>query len=384
MSNKRALSRYQLLNDKKANTYEKEVAPSTPSGKDVGLENYGSGKLSIAEERHNTEMADIDRQHREAVRQQALARADSKREAYIAHERLQKYLPQVQAAAGTGGMGLSETAKVQGLNAYLGQRSAADAAYATGVSELEASKQVAERESLQRYLDTKEAVEAERSAAVGSMVGSKAAAYQGADGKLSLEDYQKLSDYVEQNRHHMTPDDQVLMDLTLEGYREQVRTDAEQMAINKTDFVTKGVTLSGGTELWRGISNFNDGNNFTVKDASGAEYKVELDAKDGPVADESVLAVARQTKQGDIFAYGGKLYLNNGSDEVYGIRSQGGKDQADWNALYDLFFQGGAGKKTESEDKVQTLAVYGPPAPTQKPVTYSGSHYDRRPYSSYS
>lgn len=364
MSNKRALSRYQLLNDKKANTYEKEVAPSTPSGKDVGLENYGSGKLSIAEERHNTEMADIDRRHREAVRQQAQQRADSKREAYIAHERLQKYLPQVQAAAGTGGMGMSETAKVQGLNAYLGQRSAADAAYASGVSELEASKQAAERESLQRYLDTKEAVEAERSAAVGSMVGSKAAAYQGADGKLSLEDYQKLSDYVEQNRHHMTPDDQVLMDLTLEGYREQVRTDAEQMAVDNAKLVTKGATFEG-------ISDFKDNKNLVIK-AGGAAYKVQLNAPgDTPVTDADVLAAGGQVNSGAIFGFGNKLYLKHNGD-VYAIEARDNSYKEDYDTLYKLFFDGGTGK---GGDKVQTLEAYGSGSSSGRTVMLNGERW---------
>lgn len=212
------------------------------------------------------------------------------------------------------------------------------------------ARQEEERATLQDYLDTKEAVEAQRSAAVGSMVESKAQSYAGTDGKISLEDYQRLADFVDQHRDSMTPDDQALMALTLEGYREQVRSDAEQMAVSKTEFVDKGVKLDGG------LTNYGlDGNNFTVKDASGAEYKVELDAKDGPVVDESVLQAAKQASLGDIFAYGGRLYLNNGS-EVYGIRSQGGNDQKDWNALYDLFFQGGAGK---GENKVQTLAAYG-------------------------
>lgn len=393
---KNELSKYQLLNSKTANTYEKEGTSTASASSGVSLEDYGSGRMSVAEERRDAETAAIgkqydtqqslaDEQQRAALRQQAQQRADSKREAYIAHERLQKYLPQAQAAAGTEGMGMSETAKINSLNAYLGQRSAADAAYATGVADLEAAKKAADTERslarqqaeqaiLQDYLDTKEAIEAEKSAAVGTMVESKANSYAGTDGKLSPEDYRKLSDYVDQHRGMMTADDQILMDLTLEGYRDQVRTDAEQMAVDKSEFATKGVTLSGGTTLGRGISVFNDGNNFTVKDANGAEYKVELDAKDGAVTDAAIVEAAKQTKKGDIFAYGNKLYLNNGT-EVYGIRSRGGNAESDWTALYQLFFEGGPGKATESENKVQTLAAYGNGSTNEQVVNLNGTLY---------
>lgn len=323
------------------------------------------GKVDAAEQRHNAEMEAIkkrhetqqalaDQQHSAALRQQAQQRADSKREAYIAHERLQKYLPQAQAAAGTGGMGMSETAKVQGLNAYLGQRSMADAAYASGVAELEAAKKVAdteralsrqeaERISLQDYLDTKQVSAEEMSDAVGSIVGSKMENYRGTDGKISLEDYRRLEDYVSEHRDQLTAGDAALLDLTLQEYREQIRTEAEQMAVDKDKFTVKGVTLSGKNTLWQGISDFDDGNNFTVMDAAGNEYKVELDAKNGAVIDPEVLAAAKQTEAGEIFGIGNKLYLNNGTD-VYGIRSQGGNDQKDWDALYKLFFENGEGR----------------------------------------
>ncbi len=338
-------------------------------------------RYDVAEEKERA-------QYNAAIRQQRAARSSAKREAYIAHERLQKYLPQARAVQGIEGMGMTETAKVLGLNAYLGNRSAADAAYAAGVRDLDAQllesqserelaraqeeaaakdtylkesdsllreyrqklddkareeaeaelAYLAEREALLREYREKEETKASeeaaaRSTAVGTMLQGMSDQAFGSDGKLSQEGYNTLEAYLDANRDKVSPLDAELYDMTLEGYRNQIRSEAEQMALDKTDFIDVGVTLAGG------ISNFDDdGNNFKVKDASGNTYKVELDAPNGAVTDGEVLARANMTNKGDIFAYGGKLYLDNGS-EVYAIRSQGGFDQDDWDALYNLFFK---------------------------------------------
>lgn len=416
-----ALDRYKIKQDSINTRYAGLGEPGAEAEYVRPAEDRYNAKLEGIGTRYDTAAEKEREQYRAAVREQRAARSAAKREAYIAHERLQKYLPQARAVQGIEGMGMTETAKLQGLNAYLGNRSAADAAYAAGVRDLDtqllknqserelsraqeeaAAKDTylresdsllreyrqkvedkareeadaalayqAEREALLREYREKEEREAAEEAAARSKAVTDALAAQAeqmflssADGKISQEDYNTLEAYVDANQEKLSPlEAELIRDITLEGYRKQIRSEAEQMAMDKNAFTTKGVKLSGGSKAWQGISNFKDGNNFTVKDASGNSYKVELDAPNGAVTDGEVLLAAKKTYQGDIFGIGNRLYLNNGS-EVYAIRSQGGGDQDDWDALYKLFFEGGSGKTSAGgSDQVQTLAVYGPPAP---------------------
>lgn len=406
---KPALDRYKIKQDSISTRYAGVTAPGAQEEYVRPAEDRYNAKLEGIGTRYDTAAEKEREQYRAAVREQRAARSAAKREAYIAHERLQKYLPQARAVQGIEGMGMTETAKLQGLNAYLGNRSAADAAYAAGVRELDtqllknqserelsraqeeaAAKDTylkesdsllreyrqkvedkareeadaalayqAEREALLReYREKEESEAAARSAAVGTMLDGMAQQLYGTDGKISAEGYGELEAYLNANRDKLLPLDAELMDMTLEGYRKQIRSEAEQAAMDKNAFTTKGVKLSGGSNAWQGISNFKDGNNFTVKDASGNSYKVELDAPNGAVTDGEVLLAAKKTNQGDIFGIGNRLYLNNGS-EVYAIRSQGGGDQDDWDALYKLFFEGGSGKTSAGgSDQVHTLSSY--------------------------
>jgi len=389
-----ALDRYKIKQDSISTRYAGVSEPGAEAEYVRPAEDRYNAKLEGIGTRYDTAAEKEREQYRAAVREQRAARSAAKREAYIAHERLQKYLPQARAVQGIEGMGMTETAKLQGLNAYLGNRSAADAAYAAGVRELDtqllknqserelsraqeeaAAKDTylkesdsllreyrqkvedkareeadaalayqAEREALLReYREKEEREAATRSEAVGTMLDGMAQQLYGTDGKISAEGYGELEAYLNANRDKLLPLDAELMDMTLEGYRKQIRSEAEQMAMDKNAFTTKGVKLSGGSKAWEGISDFKDGNNFTVKDASGNSYKVELDAPNGAVTDGEVLLAAKKTNQGDIFGIGNRLYLNNGS-EVYAIRSQGGGDQDDWDALYKLLFEGGSGK----------------------------------------
>ena len=409
---KPALDRYKIKQDSINTRYAGVTAPGAQEEYVRPAEDRYNAKLEGIGTRYDTAAEKEREQYRAAVREQRAARSAAKREAYIAHERLQKYLPQARAVQGIEGMGMTETAKLQGLNAYLGNRSAADAAYAAGVRELDtqllknqserelsraqeeaAAKDTylkesdsllreyrqkvedkareeadaalayqAEREALLReYREKEEREAATRSEAVTDALAAQAEQMflSSADGKISQEDYNTLEAYVNANQEKLSPlEAELIRDITLEGYRKQIRSEAEQAAMDKNAFTTKGVKLSGGSRAWQGISNFKDGNNFTVKDASGNSYKVELDAPNGAVTDGEVLLAAKKTDQGDIFGIGNRLYLNNGS-EVYAIRSQGGGDQDDWDALYKLFFEGGSGKTSAGgSDQLQTLSAY--------------------------
>ncbi len=313
--------------------------------------------------------------HDAAIRQQAAARSAAKREAYIAHERLQKYLPQARAVQGIEGMGMTETAKVQGLNAYLTNRSAADAAYASGVADLEAEKlraqterdlaraseesaardtylaergSILEKYRLEQEAEAKEEAKA-KSTAVGTMLSEMAEQQYGADGKMSQEGYNTLAAYLDANRDKVSPLDAELYDMTLEGYRKQIRSEVEQEAFDRDAFTVKNATFAD-------ISKFEDNKNLTVK-VGGNSYRVQLNAPgDAPVSDATVTAAARQAREGDVFGLGGKLYLKH-NGEIYGIEERSNSAKGEYTALYELFFGDGSNGGA-SQNQVQTLSAY--------------------------
>ncbi|MBE6585071.1 MAG: hypothetical protein E7645_00930 [Ruminococcaceae bacterium] len=341
------------------------LAPYADGSSTVETEPYDDryrAELEAIDKSYGTQQSLADSQHRVALRQQAQKRSDSKRESYIAHERLQKYLPQARAVSGIEGMGMTETAKIQGLNAYLGERSAADAVYQAGVSQLEGAKQIADTEretakqqakqsALSAYLDRKESAAEQESAAVGSILDSQASKYFGNDGKISEKGYQALEAYVNANRDKMTETDRRLVELTLEGYRNQIRSEKEQEAYSSNEFTDKGATFGG-------ITKFENNKNLVIKTEDGNEYRVQLNAPDNSsVIDAEVLDAAQNTKTGEVFGFRKKLYLNHHGD-IYAIEARDNSYKEDYDTLYKLFFEGGDGKKTESEDKVQTLSSY--------------------------
>ncbi|MBO5110534.1 MAG: hypothetical protein J6D21_07445 [Clostridia bacterium] len=400
---KPALDRYKIKQDSINTRYAGVTAPGAQEEYVRPAEDRYNAKLEGIGTRYDTAAEKEREQYRAAVREQRAARSAAKREAYIAHERLQKYLPQARAVQGIEGMGMTETAKLQGLNAYLGNRSAADAAYAAGVRELDtqllknqserelsraqeeaAAKDTylkesdsllreyrqkvedkareeadaalayqAEREALLReYREKEEREAATRSEAVTDALAAQAEQMflSSADGKISQEDYNTLEAYVNANQEKLSPlEAELIRDITLEGYRKQIRSEAEQEAFDRGAFTVKNATFAD-------ISKFEDNKNLTVK-VGGNSYRVQLNAPgDAPVSDATVTAAARQAREGDVFGLGGNLYLKH-NGEVYGIEERSNSAKGEYTALYDLFFGDGSNGGA-SQNQVQTLSAY--------------------------
>lgn len=316
---------------------------------------------------YGTQQKVADDQHEAAVKAQEAARREANRQAYIGQELIQKYLPQYQAAQGTLGMGASATEAANAYNAYLGRVSGNNANYADNVAELDAAKAIAdanrkqaqaadEKDVLDYYREKEDLAAEQASAGFEGMLAQRAGYLmeQAADGKLSQADYDSLLAYANINRGRLTPAGwQNVQDL-LEGYKLNIRTSDEQSSLDKNAYIEKGVTLS------RGLSDYSDpGNNFWVKDANGKEYAVELV---GETQDSTVIDQANKADSGEVFAYGGKLYLKSGS-KVYEIDRRKISKHDEFEALYDLYF--GNGKQQEQKVNAESSSTERVPALTK-------------------
>ena len=131
----------------------------------------------------------------------------------------------------------------------------------------------------------------------------------------------------------------------LEEYRLAIRGEEEQAALDRRGYLEKGVTVS------KAPGKYKPGKNLTVTDGNGAAYSVELGEE---VLDQSVLDQADKADSGEVFAYGGKLYLKQ-DQTVYAVERRNGQ-KGDYTSLYDLYM----GRSEQETVDVST------PAPKQK------------------
>ena len=282
--------------------------------------------------------------HQAAVKAQETARQSANRQAYIGSELLQKYLPQYQAMQGTSGMGTSQTDAAAAMNAYFGQVSENNAGYAETVAALEQAKaeRDAQRESelrdkkydaVSRYDYERQQMAEEESTGLLGLMSGRADGYYGSDGKLSVEDYHKLFDFYAENESRLTETGKRNAKDMLAEYKMAIRDAEEQAAMDRNKYINKGVVLSGG--LLGGLSDYGKvGNNFRVKDADGNEYAVELGEQ---VNDQTVIDVANRANSGEIFAYGGKLYLKK-DHTAYAVNRRERTKHDEYESLYNLYF----------------------------------------------
>lgn len=283
--------------------------------------------------------------HQAAVKAQETARQSANRQAYIGSELMQKYLPQYQAMQGTGGMGTSQTDAAAAINTYFGQVSANNAGYAENVAALEQAKaeRDAQREAelrdkkydvMSRYDDKRQQMAETESTGLLGLMSGRADGYYGSDGKLSPEDYRNLWEFYTANEGRLTEAGKRNAQDMLAEYKLSIRDAEEQAAMDRNKFINKGVVLSGGLSDYGKV-----GNNFRVKDAAGNKYAVELGEQ---VGDQEVIAMADRANSGEIFAYGGKLYLKK-DHTVYEVNRREQTKHDQYESLYELYFGGGSG-----------------------------------------
>lgn len=289
--------------------------------------------------------------HASAVKAQGQARQAANREAYIGSELMQKYLPQYQAMQGTAGMGTSQTDAAVAYNAYLGRVSDNNASYARNVAALDQQKAETdaqrEAEKREREFAIRDVYEGERqmmaqdeSDGLLSLMAGRAEGYYGTDGKISSEDYEDLAAFYAANEARLTEAGKRNAQDLLGEYKLAIRDAEEQAAIDRRGYVEKGITVA------KNPVSYEPGRNLTVKDGSGSTYSVKLGEA---VADQDVMSQADKADSGEVFAYGGKLYLKQ-DQTVYAVERRNGQ-KGDYTSLYDLYMgRSGADEKQETAE----------------------------------
>lgn len=296
--------------------------------------------------------------HEAAVKAQETARQSANRQAYIGSELMQKYLPQYQAMQGTSGMGTSQTDAAAAMNAYLGRVSANNAGYAENVAELDRQKTELDyqREAEKRqkafsirdvYEGERQALAEEESAGLLGLMSGRADGYYGADGKISTEDYQNLLAFYQTNEGRLTEAGKRNAQDMLAEYKLAIRDAEEQAAVDRLGFIEAGGKVS------KAPAAFEEGKNFEITGADGERYRVQIA---GEATDEAVLREASKVDSGEVFGYGGRLYIRN-QDKVYAVDERSHSYKDEFSELYELYF--GRGDKGETQEAVEVDSTKG-------------------------
>lgn len=289
--------------------------------------------------------------HQAAVKAQETARQSANRQAFIGNELMQKYLPQYQAMQGTGGMGTSQTDAAAAMNAYFGQVSENNAGYAENVAALEQAKaeRDAQRESelrdkkydaASRYDYERQQMAEEESTGLLGLMSGRADGYYGSDGKISPEDYQNLWEFYTANEGRLTEAGKRNAQDMLAVYKLAIRDAEEQAAVDRLGFIEAGGKVS------KAPAAFEEGKNFEITGADGERYRVQIA---GEATDEAVLREASKVDSGEVFGYGGRLYIRN-KDKVYAVEERSHFYKDEFSELYELYF--GRGDKGETQEAV--------------------------------
>ena len=280
--------------------------------------------------------------HAAAVKEQRVQRQEANRQEYIGSELMAKYLPQYQAMQGTGGMGTSQTDAAAAYNAYLGRVSGNNAAYAGNVAALDQQKveRDAQRdaERQEREFSIRDAYESERqtlaeeeSAGVLGLIEGRGQGYYGTDGKISQADYDKLVEFYKQNEGRLTEAGKRNAEDIMDVYREAIRSQQEQTAMDRMGFI------EGTGKVSKAPAKFEKGRNFEITDTSGKTFRVEIGEE---ATDQTILGKAANVDSGEVFGYGGKLFIRN-QDRVYAVEARENSYKNEFASLYDLYFGGG-------------------------------------------
>ncbi len=334
------------------------------------MEGYKKAALTLDEQeaRENTYLeqvygAQAERDaaaHQAAVKAQETARKEANRREYIGNELMQRYLPQYQAMQGTAGMGTSSTDALAVYNAYLGRVSGNNAAYAQNVAALdqqkaeldflrEAEKREAEFDVRNRYEDERQQQAEKESDGLLLLMAGKADGYYGTDEKISQEDYDNLLAFYRANENRLTEAGQRNALDALAEYREDIRSEEEQRAMDRMDYVDAGAKVS------KDPGKYEPEKKFEIKDADGKVYHVQIREE---VVGGEVLDAAHEALSGDVFSYGGQLYFKE-NGRVYSIERRTNSFPDDFTNLYNLYMGRSSvvPVSTETDDYVEGSVI---------------------------
>lgn len=191
----------------------------------------------------------------------------------------------------------------------------------------------------QRNLQTKQTEErAALYKEVANSLVTMAEGMLGDDGKMSSEDYGKLSEYINKYADKIGENVSNLQAI-LDGYQNYVRTAKEEQEIaNNKDFYSikqSDVKFNNNGGWWIfGSTDFSDGDNFSVIDNGGFKYRIQ---SGGEVADSSIRDAASQLGDNQVFGYAGQIYYKTGG-KIYLIEKRDNSYADHYDKLYKKFF----------------------------------------------
>lgn len=248
--------------------------------------------------------------------QEALARIRrdaEQQQAWVSYQRMMKYLPQINKQLGMNGLGVSESGQIEAANNLSNQLANADYNYASRMNQY-------------RYADEQQ--KKSEAAAKSSALMEQALGLIGST--TSQEDVNRIMNAY---RGLLTDSDRDV----LETYVNQAVTNnpQAQSLFEQYALAAKGYNNAGA----RFLSNKDNkgltaGDNFRLTDASGNTYKIE---SGGEVDDEEIIKVAGKHNDGDVFGYGGKLYLVK-DGKVYLVQKRKNSESKSYQNLYNLYF----------------------------------------------
>ncbi len=150
----------------------------------------------------------------------------SQQNASVTLEKLKKYLPEYVKSQGMGGTGMSETSLLQAYNDYSRNMSDIESNYQQQHNELLSNYNTAKLEKETAAQDNLYQVEMTN---LSNLYDS----LKGTDGKISEEDYNKLSTYVDDIKTSIGDDNYNLAQTVLKGYGQSKRSDTENEEYNK-------------------------------------------------------------------------------------------------------------------------------------------------------
>lgn len=270
--------------------------------------------------------------------------------ASITLDKLKKYLPTQIKAQGLGGLGVSESSMLQAYNNYSRDMGAIESENAQKVSDLERAYGESvgnlerEKNNLLYYADkdengnllvdnvlqeyakmlseeqekTREGQYLTEADNIRVMYDSMIAE----DGKISQADYDKLAAYVEEKGTPLGDSYLALLNSQLNGYKNTVRDQASQDAIDKqtsmsTPTINNEITIKGNLNT----ANAKHGDNFEIS-YNGTTYKIEkgYDASDDlnrKLMEAYASSTGTAPAKGAVMIYGGRIYMYLENNNVH-------------------------------------------------------------------
>ncbi len=321
----------------KGNATDRQYQEAVNRYKAEAERDYIGSQQAVADKQYDTDAQAIRDAAERGQEELASSRDRTRREAGILMERMGRYLGNVQRVSGTAGTGAADADAVRRYNEVIRQMEDANRSYEAGVTditqtELEArtkldiEKQAADAERQYRLaalgleeaqgqididdqfrqeerLDRQEeqALSTEQYATATTALEYKFQELAGrwGDGKISRADMEEMRQYAERVSGGLTERDRQNLELALDSYESQIRSDEEAKMVEE---VVTSATVKGFEK------DAKEGRNLAVY-IGDRRYDVQIGQIVTAEEEPNVMAAAGRVSADTVFEVGGALYV---------------------------------------------------------------------------